>query len=96
MMSLERSRIRVLVVDDHPMMRDGIASTLRAQPDMEFVGEAGDGREAIEQFAKLKPDVVLLDLNMPEVNGLDALKAIRETSPDSEQVKRGPLREKTD
>lgn len=79
-------RIRVLVVDDHPMMRDGIAAALRAQPDLEFVGEAASGSEAIEQFGKLLPDVMLLDLNMPDVNGLDALKAIRASFPDARIV----------
>ncbi|GFE82909.1 DNA-binding response regulator [Steroidobacter agaridevorans] len=68
------------------MMRDGIASTLRAQPDMELAGEAGDGHEAIEQFNRLRPDVVLLDLNMPEMNGLDALKVIRERFADARIV----------
>lgn len=79
-------RIRVLVVDDHPMMRDGIASTLRAQQDMEFAGEAANGREAIEQFARLRPDVMLLDLNMPEMNGLEALKTVRASFPDARVV----------
>ena len=69
-------RIRVLVVDDHPMMRDGIASTLRAQADMELAGEASNGKEALEQYARLQPDVVLLDLNMPEMNGLEAPKSM--------------------
>lgn len=68
------------------MMRDGIASTLRAQPDMEFAGEAASGREAIEQFSKLRPDVVLLDLNMPDIHGLDALKTIRNSFPDARIV----------
>jgi len=76
-MPLTTSSIRVLVVDDHPVMRDGIASALRAQPDMQFAGEAGNGHEAIERFRALQPDVTLMDLNMPEMNGLDALQAIR-------------------
>jgi DNA-binding NarL/FixJ family response regulator len=79
-------RIGVLVVDDHPMMRDGIASTLRAQSDMECVGEAGNGREAIDQFVRLRPDVMLLDLNMPDLNGLEALRVIREQFPDARVV----------
>lgn len=86
-MSLQpTTRIRVLVVDDHPMMREGIASTLRAQPDMEFVGEASNGQEAIEQFRALRPDVALLDLNMPQVDGLHALTSIREEFPSARIV----------
>jgi DNA-binding NarL/FixJ family response regulator len=86
MQSADSGRIRVLVVDDHPMMRDGIASTLRAQPQMAFAGEAGSGREAIEQFEKLRPDVVLLDLNMPDIHGLDVLHTIRSRDPDARVV----------
>lgn len=86
MTSPRLDRIRVLIVDDHPMMRDGIASTLRVQPDMEIAGEAADGREAIERFGALRPDVMLLDLNMPGLNGLDALKSIRTQFPDARVV----------
>jgi len=68
--------IRVLAVDDHSLLRDGIAKLLAAQPDMELVAEASNGREAIEQFRLHKPDVILMDLQMPEVNGVDAIIAI--------------------
>jgi DNA-binding NarL/FixJ family response regulator len=68
--------IRVLTVDDHALLRDGIAKLLAAQPDMEFVAEASNGREAIEQFRLHKPDVMLMDLQMPEMNGVDAMIAI--------------------
>src|SRR5882757_3086518 len=68
--------IRVLAVDDHSLLRDGIAKLLAAQPDMELVGEASNGREAIEQFRLHKPDVILMDLQMPEVNGVEAMIAI--------------------
>ena len=68
--------IRVLAVDDHSLLRDGIAKLLAAQPDMELVAEASNGREAIEQFRTHKPDVILMDLQMPEVNGVDAIMAI--------------------
>jgi DNA-binding NarL/FixJ family response regulator len=68
--------IRVLAVDDHSLLRDGIAKLLGAQPDMELVAEASNGREAIEQFRLHKPDVILMDLQMPEVNGVDAIIAI--------------------
>lgn len=82
----EQGRIRVLVVDDHPMMRDGIASTLRTQPDMEVCGEAANGTEAVEQFARLRPDVTLLDISMPEMDGLKALAAIRADHPEAKVV----------
>ena len=67
--------IRVLAVDDHSLLRDGIAKLLAAQPDMELIAEASNGREAIEQFRIHKPDVILMDLQMPEVNGVDAITA---------------------
>ena len=75
------SRIRVLAVDDHPVVLDGIAMAVQAQPDMEFAGEASSGREALEQFRTLRPDVTLLDLNMPVMNGVDAIHVIREEFP---------------
>lgn len=76
-MSESTSRIRVLAVDDHPLVRQGIASLVGVQSDMELIGEASNGREAIQQFRSLHPDVTLMDLQMPEINGLDALIAIR-------------------
>jgi DNA-binding NarL/FixJ family response regulator len=69
-------RIRILTVDDHPLILEGIANVLHRQPDMELVGEASDGYEAIEAFAKLRPDVVLVDLQMPGMNGIDTIIAI--------------------
>jgi DNA-binding NarL/FixJ family response regulator len=77
----EGPAIRVLVVDDHPVLREGIAAILAAEPGMVLVGEAGDGREAIEQFRLHRPDVVLMDLQMPVMNGTDAIRAIRSESP---------------
>lgn len=68
--------IRVLVADDHPILRGGIAAMIADQPDMVLVGEAGDGEEAIERVAALKPDVTLMDLQMPKIGGLDAIRAI--------------------
>jgi DNA-binding NarL/FixJ family response regulator len=68
--------IRVLCVDDHPLLREGIAALLASQPDMILVGEASNGREAIEQFRKHRPDVTLMDLQMPEMNGVDAMISI--------------------
>ena len=68
--------IRILAVDDHSLLRDGIAKLLAAQPDMELVAEASNGIEAIEQFRLHKPDITLMDLQMPEMNGVDAIIAI--------------------
>lgn len=78
--------IRVLAVDDHPVARHGIARLIAIQPDMVLVGEASDGREAIEQFRKHRPDVTLMDLQMPEMSGLDALIAIRNEYPDAKII----------
>ena len=75
--------IRVLAVDDHPVARHGIGRLIAVQPDMVLVGEASDGREAVQQFRKHRPDVTLMDLQMPEMNGLDALIAIRNEYPDA-------------
>ena len=82
-MSAEASPIRILVVDDHPVVRQGVAGLVGGDPDMRVVGEASNGREAIQQFRAHHPDVVLMDLQMPEMNGLDALMAIRDEAPDA-------------
>jgi DNA-binding NarL/FixJ family response regulator len=68
--------IRVLAVDDHPLLREGIATLLAAQPDMKLIAEASNGREAIEQYRIHHPDITLMDLQMPEMNGVDAMIAI--------------------
>jgi DNA-binding NarL/FixJ family response regulator len=81
-----RAPIRLLTVDDHPMLREGIAAVIEGQPDMEIVGEASNGVEAVERFDQLKPDVTLMDLQMPEMNGIDALKAIRTNHPDARVI----------
>jgi DNA-binding NarL/FixJ family response regulator len=75
--------IRILVVDDHPLLRDGIAALVNGQPDMKLVSQAADGREGIEQFRKHAPDVTLMDLQMPETTGVEAIIAIRKNSPDA-------------
>jgi len=75
--------IRILVVDDHPLLRQGIASILEDQEDMSLVAQASNGREAIQQFRAHQPDVTLMDLQMPEMNGLDAITAIRGDFPDA-------------
>jgi len=77
------SPIRVLAVDDHPVVREGIAGLVRIQEDMTLVAEAANGREAIQQFRAHRPDVTLMDLQMPEMNGLDALIAIRMEFPEA-------------
>jgi DNA-binding NarL/FixJ family response regulator len=78
--------IRILTVDDHPMLREGIAAVIGGQPDMQIVGEASNGVEAVERFGELRPDVTLMDLQMPELNGIDALKAIRAQHPDARVI----------
>ena len=70
-------------MDDHLLLREGIAGLVAAQPDMTVVAEAANGREAIQQFRTHRPDVTLMDLQMPEMNGLDAMIAIREEFPDA-------------
>ena len=82
-MSSDPARIRILCVDDHPIVRQGIAGLIGVQPDMTLVAEAGNGREAIQQFRAHRPDVTLMDLQMPEMGGLDAINAIRGEFPDA-------------
>ena len=72
--------IRIMTVDDHPALRDGIAAIVELQPDMLLVGEASNGAEAIKAFAELRPDVTLMDLQMPGMGGLDAIVAIRKAA----------------
>lgn len=69
--------IRVLIVDDHPLMRSGISAELATQPDMRVVGEAANGQEAIEAFRQFRPDVTLMDIRMPELGGIEAIREIR-------------------
>jgi DNA-binding NarL/FixJ family response regulator len=76
-MSDETQCIRILCVDDHPIVRQGIAGLLALQPDMALVAEASNGREAIQQFRLHRPDITLMDLQMPELGGVDAIAAIR-------------------
>ena len=76
-MSRDPSPIRILVADDHPIVRDGLVAVLSTQPDFEVVGEAADGRSTVEQVLSLRPDVILLDMEMPEMDGVQALEQLR-------------------
>ena len=80
-MSDDPKSIRILAVDDHPLVRNGIAGLLEDQADMVLVGEASNGRDAIQQFRAHRPDVTLMDLQMPEMTGVDAIIAIRNEFP---------------
>ena len=73
--------VRVLIADDHPHFRDGLRALLLSAPDAEVVGEAGDGEEAVRLAARLQPDVILMDLNMPGTGGIEATRRILHTSP---------------
>ncbi len=78
--------MRVLVADDHAIVREGLRQLLNSQRDMEVVGEAEDGREAIEKAKSLRPDVTLLDIAMPRLSGLEAVRLIKEAVPNSQIV----------
>jgi DNA-binding NarL/FixJ family response regulator len=80
-MSHDARLIRILTVDDHALLREGIAALVSAEPDMELVAEAADGREAIEKFRLHRPDVTLMDLQMPGLNGIEAIQEIRSEFP---------------
>lgn len=80
------NKLRILIADDHPLLRRGLRALLDAEPDMEVVGEAGDGREAIDKAESLKPDVVVMDIAMPNLNGLDATREIRKRRMDCQIV----------
>jgi DNA-binding NarL/FixJ family response regulator len=75
--------IRVMAVDDHPLLRDGISALIANQTDMELVAEASTGREALDLFRTHRPDITLMDLQMPEMSGIDAISAIRSEFPDA-------------
>jgi DNA-binding NarL/FixJ family response regulator len=81
-----QSQIRVFSVDDHALLREGIAMVINAQPDMTMVAQASTGREAIERFREHKPDVTLMDLRLPDMSGIDALVAIRTEFPEARVI----------
>jgi len=85
-MSSDPKSIRILAVDDHPLVRQGISGLLAVQSDMSLVAEASNGRDAIQQFRAHRPDVTLMDLQMPEMSGLDAIIAIRNEFPEARIV----------
>lgn len=76
-----KKKIRILLADDHRMVRQGFRMILEAQEDMEVIGEAGNGRDAVEMARSLKPEVVVMDVTMPELNGIEATRRIREAEP---------------
>lgn len=85
-MNASAAPIRVLCVDDHPLVRKGIAAILANESDIELIAEASDGRDAVELFRRHQPDVTLMDLRMPELDGIGAVKRIREEFPDARVI----------
>ena len=85
-MNAETKTIRILTADDHALLRQGIAALVDLEPDMELVAQASTGREAIEQFRRHQPDITLMDLQMPDISGIEAIIAIRGEFPDARIV----------
>ncbi|MGB9840178.1 response regulator [Thermovenabulum sp.] len=81
MVEEKKEKIKVIIADDHALVREGIAKILSLEADIEILGEASDGKEAVELAKKLKPDVVLMDINMPNVNGIVATREIKKENP---------------
>ena len=93
-MSEAEKPIRVLIADDHPLLREGIGALIDAEPDMQLVAQAANGREALVQFKLKRPDITLMDLQMPEMGGIEAIIAIRAEFPAARGflLQRKPLR----
>ena len=77
------NKMRILIADDHAIVREGLRTLLEAQPDIEVVGEATDGEEAVNKTQEIQPDIVLMDITMPGMNGLEATRQIRQNNPDA-------------
>jgi NarL family two-component system response regulator LiaR len=82
----ETERVRLLIADDHPVVRQGLRAFLETQPEIEIVGEAVDGEDAVQQVERLLPDVVLMDIVMPKIDGIQAIRRLREVSPSTQAI----------
>jgi DNA-binding NarL/FixJ family response regulator len=81
-----RTAIRVLLVDDHEVARRGLRSVLAGNPDLEIVGESADGEEAVKKAADLRPDIILLDISLPGISGIDAARSVHKLSPETRVI----------
>src|SRR5882724_8251813 len=79
---VKKAKMNILLADDHTILRAGLKMMLNAQPDMEVIGEAQDGRQAIQEVQRLQPDIVLMDITMPDINGIEATRQIKRMLPD--------------